>query len=69
MTQAEFESWVRFYELAPFDDLHRYHRPAALTARSLGGGDAGKMIEWLIDAVPEFSDADANTLRAFGISI
>lgn len=30
----------------PFDDLHRYHRPAALIAGSLGGGDLVRL-EWL----------------------
>lgn len=70
MTQAEFASWIEFYRLAPFDDLHRFHRPAALVSQSLGGGDLAARLEWLQpqpEADHDMSDADRNTLRAFGI--
>lgn len=67
MTQAEFQRWVSFYELYPFDDQHRYHRPAALVASRMGG-EVQTMLDWLS---PEpgnaaFSDADLKTMRAFG---
>ena len=32
MTRDEYESWKSFYRLYPFDDFHRFHRPAALIA-------------------------------------
>lgn len=49
MTLPEYLSWIEFYKLYPFDDFHRYHRPAALVAQSLGGEDADvvAMLEWL----------------------
>lgn len=36
MNNNEFEAWARYYRAHPFDDLHRYHRPAALLAASKG---------------------------------
>lgn len=37
LTLRAFEKWKQFYLHFPFDDLHRYHRPAALVAATLGG--------------------------------
>lgn len=70
MSQSEFEAWEQYYMMSPFDDLHRYHRPAALVARSMSSGKIGDMIEWLENAQPssELSDADLATLKAFGLS-
>lgn len=75
MSRVEFESWVAFYELHPFDDLHRYHRPAAMVASSLGGGSITDRLAWLAPepAAPDYldpeqySDADRRTLDAFGL--
>lgn len=69
MTHAEFRSWAAFYRQHPFDDLHRYHRPAALVAVSLGGGRIDDKLQFLApDPVPQqYSSADMNTLKAFGI--
>lgn len=72
MSRKEFLAWVRFYELHPFDDFHRYHRPAALVAQSLGGGSTQEKLEWLQPTPTEpgdeqLSQADMNTLRAFGL--
>lgn len=76
MTRREFESWKRFYNLRPFDDVHRYHRPAAVVAHSMGGGkDIGKTIDMLVNESKtmkalaqaldgEFSAADKETMRA-----
>lgn len=47
MTQAEFQQWIDFYRSWPFDDFHRFHRPAALIAGSLGGGDLTARLDWL----------------------
>lgn len=47
MTQAEFQRWLEFYRSWPFDDLHRYHRPAALIATNAGGGQIADRLEWL----------------------
>jgi hypothetical protein len=70
MTRAEFHRWVAFYEQSPFDDLHRYHRPAALVSHSLGGGDIQQRLDWLQPDPrnADMDDADLNTLRAFGFT-
>jgi hypothetical protein len=70
MTQAEFEGWKEFYVRYPFDDFHRFHRPAALVAQSLGGGEVRAMLDWLQPdrASESMSDADMNTMRAFGFA-
>jgi hypothetical protein len=47
MTQAEFMRWAEFYRAQPFDDFHRFHRPAALVAGSFGGGDMQARLDWL----------------------
>ncbi len=72
MSQAEFQRWFDFYQMHPFDDLHRFHRPAALIARSMSGADIENMLDWLHPqyndaAESEFSDADMNTFKALGI--
>ncbi|MCX5592795.1 hypothetical protein [Alcaligenes endophyticus] len=72
MTVRELESWRRFYRVRPFDDLHRFHRPAALIAHSFGGGDhLEETLRILVGGVREeasaegeFSEADKATLRA-----
>jgi len=76
MLQKEFESWKRFYQIRPFDDLHRYHRPAAVVAHSMGGGgDIGRTIDMLVNESKtvaeleeamegEFSEADKATMKA-----
>lgn len=71
MSQSEFERWAQFYEMAPFDDLHRFHRPAALLAVKMAGGEIADMLEWLQDEKSfgdgELSTADLKTLAAFGV--
>jgi hypothetical protein len=68
MTEAEFRSWVEFYKMAPFDDLHRHHRPAALIARSFSGGDITDLLEWLQPRAEskDWNQADINTFKALG---
>lgn len=73
MSQSEFERWAQFYELAPFDDLHRIYRPTALLAQRLAGGEINEMLDWLRPS-PErlkmkegFSDVDMSVFQAFGI--
>lgn len=68
MTQAEFVQWREFYRRYPFDDFHRFHRPAALVAGAFGGGDMTARLEWLQPPVwdGDYSEADMNTFKAFG---
>jgi hypothetical protein len=69
MSQVEFIQWIEFYKLHPFDDYHRYLRPAGLIASS-NGADMTKALDWL---QPEpvyagLSEADINTFKALGIN-
>lgn len=68
MSQAEFHDWMRFYSLYPFDDMNRFHRPAALICQSIAGGDLQARLNWLQPDPGTFgmNDADMTTLRAFG---
>lgn len=43
MTAPEFDTWKAFYAAHPFDDFHRYHRPAALISASFGGDYDAKL--------------------------
>ena len=80
MSHRELLSWKEFYRMRPFDDLHRYHRPAAVVASSLGGSkDIGKTIDLLVNdrqtiaqlekamSSGRFSDADMATFAALGM--
>lgn len=70
MSEQEFRRWMRFYRQQPFDDVHRYYRPAALKAVSLGGGDFSEMMDFLLNKESEkdeTDDVDLSVLRAFGI--
>jgi len=80
MSQREFLSWQRFYEEAPFDDLHRYHRPAALLAHVQVGGDFAARLDWLTggaglrqeqepDMAGQFSESDLRTFAALGMPV
>ena len=73
MSQAEFERWFDFYQMHPFDDLHRYHRPAALISHSMAGAEVDKLLEWLqpqynIDQEDDYSEADLRTFKALGMT-
>lgn len=68
MSQAEYHEWARFYSIFPFDDFHRFHRPAALISQSIGGGDIQARLNWLQPEPGTFglNDADIETMKAFG---
>ncbi len=67
MTQVEFDRWRHFYVQQPFDDLHRFHRPAALVATSFGG-ELKSRLDFLTRPIQTAEeDADDVTLRAFGL--
>lgn len=72
MSQVEFQRWFDFYQMHPFDDLHRYHRPAALVAKSMCGAEIEDMLEWLHpqynEQDSEYSEADLKTFKALGMS-
>lgn len=68
MTPREFSSWVEFYRLFPFDDKHRYHRPAAMVAASMSG-KYDERIEFLSPEPkpPGYSRADLSLMRMLGV--
>lgn len=75
MGMDEYHAWARFYARYPFDDFHRYQRPAALVAQTIGGGEMDVKLDWLAqrDDHPtpwmsaQFSEADMKTFKAFGV--
>jgi hypothetical protein len=73
MTHAEFMRWMDFYALRPFDDMHRYYRPAALVSSSFSGGkQVQERLDWLLDNAqafvrPEHTAADRQLFAAMGI--
>lgn len=73
MSYMEFCDWVAFYLEHPFDDEHRYHRPAALVSASMSKGDMADRLEWLKGSKVrdggngQYSEADLKTFAAFGV--
>lgn len=67
MTIVEFRRWRDFYLDNPFDDHHRYHRPAALVANQMSGIDFKKALE-ISENKPEeeMSDVDASIFKILG---
>lgn len=47
MTVEEFDAWAAFFRRWPFDDYHRFHRPAALVSVSMGGGEIQDRLDFL----------------------
>lgn len=69
MPQSELQSWVNFYRLYPFDDMHRFYRPAAIIAHA-SGIKLESAIEWMQPDTDfsGFSESDKNTFKALGIT-
>ena len=70
MSEVEFESWQAYYAESPFDDMHRYHRPAAYQAASFNGADFKDVLKFLVNAYEPtindgLSDIDRSILKAF----
>jgi len=71
MMPSEVESWVAFYNAHPFDDHHRYYRPAALVASAPFGIDLGEALAWLARETPPekgYSEAELSVFRTFGVT-
>lgn len=73
MPHAELVSWREFFVLYPFDDFHRFHRPAALQSASHPGVKSANDVfnSQLMVLAPTnvetgFSDADMSVIKAFG---
>lgn len=71
MGQDEFEAWKAYYRLWPFDDYHRFHRPAGLVAASMSGELEAKL-DWLAGdrikapELTEISEVDRSVMAALG---
>jgi len=74
---SEFQGWLQFFLRHPFDDYHRYARPAALVghlasaSNPFSGAAPTSLVELLQWLAPdassdEMTDADMNTIRAMG---
>lgn len=74
MVPSEFDGWIDYFDRHPFDDLHRYHRPALADTLIRGGLPFDKVLDWMKDGEPMApremtpEEADAQTLRTFGLS-
>lgn len=76
MSRGEFCDWYDRYVAEPFDDAHRFHRPAAWLAFQFNGVQPRESMKWLTDgtmpAAPDvtvagqWSDADRATLATLG---
>ncbi|AVF41559.1 hypothetical protein AL486_19080 [Pandoraea apista] len=74
MSDQEFQRWAEFYRAWPFDDYHRFHRPAALIAGAMSSGEdpedtMRKRLEWLQPSdseKPKHTQADIDLFRAAG---
>lgn len=51
LTEEEIEYWREFYRLYPFDDLHRFHRPAALVFSASAGKGASQAFTNALDVL------------------
>ena len=49
LTEEELDYWREFYRLHPFDDLHRFHRPAALVFSANAGKGAQQAFTSALD--------------------
>ena len=69
MEEDEFQDWLDFFALYPFDDFHRIHRPAALVSVSMaGGGDAFADRLEILQPDPKLaglSEVDRSLIKAF----
>jgi len=71
MSTRELNGWIDYFNRHPFDDLHRYHRPALADTLIRGGVAFDGVIDWMQGDTTEKaseSTADENTLRALGLS-
>lgn len=70
MTNAEFLTWQEFYKLFPFDDRHRYYRPAALMSHSMSGAKIDELLDFLQPDARNagLTGADLAMMRALGFN-
>lgn len=58
---------MQFFKQQPFDDFHRYHRPAALIAASMNGTEMDKLLDFLQPKVRiQYTDLEMQIFETFG---
>ena len=69
MGAGEFERWRQYYRDMPFDDEHRYYKPATMITAIAGktGKTAEHYMGYLRPLRQEYTDADMSVFKAFGI--
>lgn len=69
MSAAEFVRWCSYYRQSPFDDRHRYMRPAALIAAGVYRSKKGPeyFLDYLQPRESSYSSVDESVFRAFGV--
>lgn len=69
MPRKDYEAFRQFYQLFPFDDHHRFHKPAAVIAASMGMKMEDSMR--VLDPPPNesgWSQAELNSFRSGGVT-
>jgi hypothetical protein len=68
MTEDEWLRWIEFYKLQPFDDYHRFARPAALVAHSMSGASLDDLLGYLEKRPqPQINSVEQGMLKALGL--
>ena len=65
LSPDEYAAWLVFFRLYPFDDFHRFHRPAALMSASMSG-ELDEKLQWLQPSRATPADTDLSVFRALG---
>lgn len=66
MSAQEWDCWLAYYQQFPFDDFHRFHRPAAMVGASMAGDYKDKIAFLQPDPIPpnsKYNAADLDVLN------
>jgi hypothetical protein len=75
ISKREYIEWVEYFRQQPFDDFHRFHRPAALVASAMARFEHAdieipKMLEFLQPKIQvDLSPADLDAAWTTFVSI
>gem|GEM_PF-1123382 len=73
MPYSEYENWRKYYLIYPFDDAHRYYRPAALLA-SMQATQPDRALKAALEflqpdpRLANLNEIDRSALAAFGLN-
>lgn len=63
LTEDELDYWREYHRLFPFDDLHRFHRPAALVYSAQFGKGAPEAFSRALDTLAPKPKKRARPMR------